>query len=276
MHKRKYNICFLLLAVIMVAVSIWGPEALAQYQDYNILNKLEAKTVNGENEGYRYSLSSNEKIYILSKCINSQALPGSEQNANTKPQPEEAGYQELTGSYAFIVNHRDPVDQEITNDEIFEICNRELKSLVELGILPDTIQDTSAASYTAVRYSAIYIPEPRNNVSVWKLSLSNSTQNANKRNRLLDAYIDADTGKIYEFYARTVLSWEEIDADAIIEAYRNYLGLEEATSYETINPLEETTPYFKKYSFEGMETGTTIVTIGFYEGINELFLKISR
>ena len=40
--------------------------------------------------------------------------------------------------------------------------------------------------------------------------------------------------------------------------------------------MSETTPYFKKFSFSGMEEGNTIVTVGFYEGINELFLKISR
>ena len=42
------------------------------------------------------------------------------------------------------------------------------------------------------------------------------------------------------------------------------------------NPLGETTPYFRKYSFEGMEEGSTVVTVGFYEDINELFLKISK
>ena len=54
------------------------------------------------------------------------------------------------------------------------------------------------------------------------------------------------------------------------------MGLTQPQPYEETNPLQETTPYYRKYSFEGMEDDITIVTIGFYEGINELFLKISR
>ena len=108
------------------------------------------------------------------------------------------------------------------------------------------------------------------------MSLSNSQANANKENRLIDAYVGADDGKMYEFYVRTSLLWENIDTDAIIEAWSNYMGLENPQTYESDNPLLETTPYFKKYVFSGMGDGRTIVTVGFYEGINELFLKISK
>ena len=34
--------------------------------------------------------------------------------------------------------------------------------------------------------------------------------------------------------------------------------------------------YFKKYVFAGMGNEKTIVTIGFYEGINKFFLKVSK
>jgi hypothetical protein len=54
------------------------------------------------------------------------------------------------------------------------------------------------------------------------------------------------------------------------------MGLEEPEVYEDQNPLLETTPYFKKYVFAGMGNEKTIVTIGFYEGINEFFLKVSK
>ncbi len=276
MHKIKYNVCVVLLAAVMVVLAVWGPEALAKYQDRYILNRLEARTVEGESEGYRYTLNNNEKLYILSKCLNSQSLPGSEQNNMARGDGGGAGYQDLTESYAFVVNHRDPVAQEITDEEIYESCNQGIRELMDLGILPDTVKETSASDYTAVRYSAIFVPEPRNNVPVWKLSLSAGIQNADRQNRLLDVYIDADTGKIYEFYVRTQLTWENIDPDAMIRAWGDYLGLGEAKAYESLNPLEETTPYYCKYSFEGMENDITVVTIGFYEGINELFLKISR
>ena len=126
-------------------------------------------------------------------------------------------------------------------------------------------------------YSAIDVPEPRNNVLVWKISLDTGKQTANRSNRLLDAYVDADTGKIYEFYVRTeITGWSQVDPDAMVRAWADYMGLGEPQDYEADNPLIETTPYFKKYSFAGMEEGSTVVTIGYYEGINELFLKISR
>lgn len=54
------------------------------------------------------------------------------------------------------------------------------------------------------------------------------------------------------------------------------MRLEAPGDYESENPLLETTPYFKKYVFEGMDGANTVVTVGFYEGINELFLKISK
>ena len=69
--------------------------------------------------------------------------------------------------------------------------------------------------------------------------------------------------------------WEDINADAIVKAWADYMGLDAPQPYESVNPLLETTPFFKKYVFSGMGSETTIVTVGFYEGINELFLKIS-
>ena len=145
-----------------------------------------------------------------------------------------------------------------------------------MGILPDSVRKVEASAYDAVLYSAIDVPEPQNNVAVWKVSLSTSQKNARKENRLIDAYIDADDGRIYEFYARSSMRWEEMDPDEIIARWSEYMGLEEPEVYEDQNPLLETTPYFKKYVFAGMGNEKTIVTIGFYEGINEFFLKVSK
>ncbi len=271
MKNRVKIIAFLLFAVLAMVLSIWGPEVLAEYKDKGILEEIHAEDVEEAGEGYRYRLNANEKLYILSMCLSSQTLPGSEQNAMTR-----TDYAELDGSYAFVVNYRGPSGQEITDEQIYETCNSGLEMLKEGGILPEGIKEVSASSYNATLYSAIDVLEPRNNVSVWKMSLSNSQTNANKENRLIDAYIDADDGKIYEFYVRTPLLWEEIDADAIVEAWSQYMGLTSPKAYESDNPLLETTPYFKKYVFDGMGEDRTIVTVGFYEGINELFLKISK
>ena len=274
---KKISLLLIPLAVVIVVFAVWGPEALARYRDNNILNQVHTQEAETGLEGYRYSLSANEKLYILSKCLSSQTLPESEQNAMTRPGSANTDYQELMGTYAFVTNRKDASGQAVSASQGVALCNQGVKELKELGVLPQGVRELAASSYSAVQYSAIDVPEPRNNVLVWKISLNTATQNANKMNRLLDACVDADTGKIYEFYVRTELtSWKEIDADGIIRAWAGYMGLEEPVEYTNTNPLAETTPYFKKYSFTGMEANSTIVTVGFYEGINELFLKISQ
>jgi len=274
----KYRIkitVFILFAVFSMALSIWGPEALARYQDKGTLNEIHTETVEEPGVGYRYKLNINEKLYILSRCLSSRTIPESEQNAMAH-YADTGLYQDTEGSYAFIANYRSPSGEEITDEQIYEICNKALADMKEAGILPEEVKEVMPASYDATLYSAIDVLEPRNNIAVWQLSLSNSQKNADKENRLMDAFIGAEDGKLYEFYVRTPLLWEDIDADAIIEKWSSYMGLGSPEPYESDNPLLETTPYYKKYVFPGMGDARTIVTVGFYEGINELFLKIEK
>lgn len=274
----KISLLLLPLAAIITGLAVWGPEALARYRDNGILDKLQTQEAETSTEGYRYALSSNEKLYILSKCLNNQIQPESEQNAMTRTEETvNLDYQDLTGTYAMVVNRKDSNGQEISASTGVDLCNQGIQELKELGILPESVRELNERTYSAVMYSAIDVPEPRNNVLVWKISLDTGKQTANRSNRLLDAYVDADTGKMYEFYVRTeISSWKEVDPDAMIRAWAEYMDLGEPVEYQSTNPLWETTPYFKKYSFVGMEEGSTVVTIGFYDGINELFLKISK
>ena len=265
------------LAALTAGLAVWGPEALAKYRDNGILNQIQTEEADIGTEGYRYALSSNEKIYILSKCLDNQIQPESDQNAIARADSMNLDYQNLTGTYAMVVNRKDSNGQEISQSKGIELCNAGIQELKALGILPGSVQELRQQSYSAVMYSAIDVPEPRNNVLVWKINLNTGILNANKQNRVLDAYVDADTGKVYEFYVRTEISrWEDVDADGMVAAWAEYMGIGTPEEYEGTNPLSETTPYFKKYCFAGMEGDNTIVTIGFYEGINELYLKISR
>ncbi len=265
-----------ILVVLILVLSIWGPEALSNYKDKYTMNRVSTEEAEGTGEGYRYELTSNEKLYILSMCLNHQVLPETEQSKNNRISSDNVDYDELSGSYAFVINKKGPTDKEIKASEIFNICNREMKELMALGVLPDSIKDIDADAYEAEIYSAIDVLEPRNNMPVWKVNLSTSQQNADKSNRLLDAYVDAETGKIYEFYVRIDESWEELNPDEIINKWSRYLGLQGMEKDNRDNPLLETTPYFEKYCFPGIDNDETVVTIGFYEGINELFLKISE
>ena len=270
MGNMMKNLFLILFTVLVMALSIAGPELFARYRDQSVLGAVQE-----EGEGYRYTLGSNEKLYILSESLSSQALPESEQYALTRSRTDE-GYGEPEGNYAFVVNHRGPSGEEITDTQIYDVCNRGLTALKELGILPDTVKDVEPGTYDAVLYSAIDVLEPRNNVAVWKLEMSNIQKNADKENHLINAYIDADDGKMYEFYVRTPRRWEEMDPDRIMETWSSYMGLVQPRPYDEPNPLMETTPYFKKYVCPGAAGENTIVTVGFYEGINEFFLKITK
>lgn len=276
MKKTIHTAALLGAAFLVAALSVWGPEKLAEYRDNQVLGKMHTEIVEEAREGYRYAMSSNEKLYLLSACLSSRGMSENGQGSGTQETGAEEEYQVSSGSYAFVVNHRGPTGQEITAEQIYETCNEGIEDLKVMGILPQSVREIRQQDYDAVLYSAIDVPEPRNNVSVWKVSLSEDRKNTDKKNRLIDAYIDADSGKIYEFYVRTEQTWEEIDPDELLKAWQNYMGLGAAEEYESENPLLETTPWFQKYVFDGMDGGKTIVTVGFYEGINELFLKVSK
>ena len=275
MRRMAANLLFLLFAGLIMALSICGPEMLTRYKDRTMLGQIHAMTADTEGEGYRYTLSAAEKLHILSEGLGSQTIPETGQ-AVRPGKSGEAEYEDLEGAYAFVMNHRGPSGQEITDSQIYETCNRGLEELKTLGILPESVRPVEKDEYDAVLYSAIDVLEPRNNVAVWKLSLLNSQKNTDKENRLMDAYIDGDNGKIYEFYARTHRLWEDMDPEQIVDAWSSYMGLEKPVPYQDQNPLMEATPCFKKYVFSEGKEEETIVTVGFYEGINELFLKISR
>lgn len=262
------------VAVVVILAALWGPEWIAAKRDERLLNSITTEAVEGA-EGYRYRMSSNQKLYLLGRCLSSQTLPESELRFLTRVDSEAGNYGEMTGTYAFVENRQQPGEGQIQEEAVYEACNREIQTLKEQGILPGEVKEVSEDSYEAVICSAIDVLEPRNNLSVWKLSLSTDVRNADKSNRFLDIYLDADTGKIYEFYVRTGQQWDDIDTDAMIDRYAEYLELTGLEKYEDPNPLLETTPYLAKYTFPG-EEGSTTVTIGYYEGIRELFLKVGR
>ena len=275
MNRWKSCSLGIAVAVAVILAALWGPEWIAARRDEKLLNSITTEAVEGA-EGYRYRMSDNQKLYLLGRCLSSQTLPESELRFLTRVDSKTGSYGEMTGTYAFVENRQQPGEGQIQEEAVYEACNREIQILKEQGILPGEVKEVSEDSYEAVICSAIDVLEPRNNLSVWKISLSTDVRNADKSNRFLDIYLDADTGKIYEFYVRTGQQWEDIDTDAMIDRYAEYLELAGLEKNEDQNPLLETTPYFAKYTFPGEEEGSTTVTIGYYEGIRELFLKVGR
>lgn len=276
MRHKKTDIIVIIAAVLVLMFAVWGPEKIAKYKDKSTLNHIISETAEDTNEGYRYTLNENQKLYILSKCLDGRSIPESELSSMTNMDSQGAGYEEITGTFAFVINRQGPSDMEITSEEIFNKCNEQLEELKELGVIPESVREVSSEAYSAELYSAIDVLEPRNNMSVWKVSLLTDTRNANKADRVIDAYIDADSGKIYEFYARGNMTWSDINPDKVVESWSEYLGLYGMEEYDSVNPLLEATPNYVKYRFPAGEEASTVVTLGFYDGIDELFLKISK
>lgn len=276
-QKKARNLAVIALTVLILLAAVLGPEGLARYKDRSMFNELTLEETGDLSQGYRYTLSSNEKLYLLSECLSRQVLPESEMSAVTRVETEngDKSYEGLMGSYAFVTNRQGPTGREIADEEIFNICNQEIETLKELGVLSEEVREVEPSAYSAVLYSAIDVLEPQNNMAVWRVSLSTSQQNADKANRLIEAYIDADSGRIYSFYVRTERLWSQMNPEEIMDAWGGYLGLSGREPYESENPLMETTSDFVKYRFPGMEERSTVVTIGFYEGINELFIKLT-
>ena len=274
MQNKSRYLAGIAAALVVIAVALWGPEWIADRHDEKTMNRINTETVKGA-AGYCYSMNGNQKLYLLGQCLDSQKRPETELSALTRVDADST-FGAMTGNYAFVENRQDVSDEGIPETEVFRRCNEEIDTLKELGILPKEVIAVEEDAYDAVLCSAIDVLEPRNNLAVWKISLSTDVKNADKTNRFLDIYMDADTGNIYEFYVRTSREWENIDTERMITQYEEYLGLTGRTAYENPNPLLETTPDFQKYTFPGGDKGSVTVTIGFYEGIRELFLKVGN
>lgn len=278
MRKLDHSLIKILLVfgvVLVLFLSLFLPERLALHLDKNILNQINQEPLVDTAEGYYYALSANDKLYILSSSLNNMILPETELSEKTNTGTGEL-YEDLKGTYALVANYQESKESEIQSHEVIERINSELSALKEMGIISESVKEITASAYSSQVYSAIDLKEPGNNLTVWKISLSSSQVNADKSKRVLDVYMDAETGKIYEFYVRIDKGWDELNPEEIMMKWSEYLGLEDVEKYENDNPLLETTPYYIKYQVPGMDGNYTIVTIGFYEGINELFLKISK
>ena len=69
MRKIMTNLLLILFTVLVMALSIAGPELFARYRDRAVLGAVHQVDAQEEGEGYRYTLSRGEKLYILSESL---------------------------------------------------------------------------------------------------------------------------------------------------------------------------------------------------------------
>ena len=137
------------VAVVFILAALWGPEWIAARRDERLLNSITTEAVEGA-EGYCYRMSSNQKLYLLGRCLSSQTLPESELRFLTRVDNEAGSYGEMTGTYAFVENRQQPGEGQIQKEAVYEACNKEIQTLKEQGILPGEVKEVSEDSYEAV------------------------------------------------------------------------------------------------------------------------------
>lgn len=258
-----------LVVCAIIAVMVLGPAAAAQQLDNAVLGNVILEEKDDAMGGYIYHLNADEKLYVLSNALNNRKLPQSDHFASIRPPNSLSNMQ--TQSYAFQPVYRDSEYNDTTKENALDALKSELDALSEKGILP-AFAFEPGDDYELGLFTAIDVLEPKKNVTVWQISYHGTII----RDGLVDCVMDAQTHKLYSISLRNPQSWQQYDADAVIELWAEYLGASTPEPYVPDSPLTEDATHYQKYAISGMEGDKTIVTIGFYDGIREFFIKISR
>ena len=268
-RKLTYTTSGILVCVIIV-VTILIPELISRFYDNSILENIILEEKNDDFGGYKYNLSADEKLYVLANALNNRVLPQSDYFAAIRWQERISNTQ--TQSYAFQPVFRDSENNRETQEAALNALKEELDMLTEKGIFPALDYSPDASLYEAALFSAIDILEPKRNVTVWQINYSGGII----RKGLVDCVMDAQTNKLYSFSIRDIKTWEQYQPDEAIKLWADYLGISAPEPYMPVSLLAEDATYYQKYSVSGMEGDITIVTIGYYEGVQEFFIKITK
>ena len=263
-------IVFIFIILIISAAAIFGPGILSRNFDNHIIERIVIEEKDIALPGYVYNLSADEKLYVLSNALNNRILPQSDYYAAIRRLDSISNTQ--TQSYAFQPVYKESEYNEETRNNALLAVGQELSALFEAGILPEINYEPDADAYSADLFTAIDILEPKKNVTVWQINNNGIII----REGLLDCVMDAHTNTISSISIRAAKSWEEYDVDTIIQRWAQYAGTSAPEPYDAGNPLAIDATYYQRYIIGSADNEKTIVTVGFYEGINEFFIKISK
>lgn len=264
-----YVIAVLIVCGIVTAI-VLVPEAISRQYDSNLLGGINLEEKDIEVAGYKYNLGSEEKLYILANALNNRIIPQSDYFAAIRWQDSISNIQ--TQSYAFQPVFRESEYNSETSAAALNALKEELDLLREKGIVPELAFNPNTAVYEVSLFSAIDILEPKKNLPVWQINSSETII----REGLVDCMMDAQTHKLYSLSFRAEKTWDQYNAAELIRLWAEYLGTSVPEPYLPDNPLIEDTIYYQKYAIKGMEGDSTIVTVGYYEGIQEFFIRITR
>jgi len=258
-----------LVVVGIVASLVIIPALVSRHYDGKVVGGIHLEEKDADVEGYQYNLTMDEKLYLLSNALSNRILPQSDYFAAIRWQDSLAGQ---TQSYAFQPIYKDSEYNSETRAAALAALKEELKRLSGLGILPDLDFDPDDGTYEATLFSAIDILEPKKSVTVWQINFSG----VKPEQGLVDCIMDAQTHKLYCFSIRAQKTWAQYNADDAVRLWAEYLDTSEPQPFVPDNPLVEDASHYSKYTVKRTGNDKTVVTVGYYEGIQEFFVRITR
>lgn len=277
---KKYA-AVLLLVTAVIALSILMPAKLARFYDNSMLGVVYKESTAISPESFQYStLSERERLYIVSMALGNRNILQSDYAASIREKAIRSDRDDSVMSFAYVENNRGSSADELDADQAAEACRTELTEIIRA--CPDLnenidVTDLNLNPCSEKLYSAVYMLDPQKNVPVWQIEYSSAippTINDNLPFALMEAYVDAETGKLYGFAFRLKqVDAEKFKPDALAKAWLDRLSITSLEDITDDNPFTEDASLYKKFATDGMDSTKTVFTVGFYEGVNEVFVR---
>jgi hypothetical protein len=191
--------------------------------------------------------------------------------------------------------HSNTRSQTVDDNELLKILSNELDELSNRGLIPKLDWGLTPGDYEISHYLAVDQETPQTGIPVVYIEFRDTLRLMSRKNVLTDCYFDAEANKICSLSIRSDYTWDRYDPDQIFIEWSRYLGLSsqetegsssEYYSYDSAissgaPPTFRDASYSKSYIAEAPSgdngsavTRGTVVTIGFYEGVNEFFIQL--
>lgn len=278
--NKKYAVVLLLVTSVIV-LSIFMPARLARFRDNSIMGVVHRENNAISPESFQYSsLSEQERLYIVSMALGNRNILQSDYAASLREKAIRSGRGDTVMSFAYVKNNRGAYADELDVNQAAEACKTELTEIIGTcaGLKENwNVRDLNLNPCSGQLYSAVYMLDPQKNVPVWQIEYSTAVPPAPDDNlpfALMEAYVDAETGKLYGFAFRlNQLKGDYFEPDTLAKAWLERLGI---TSFQDItddNPFTENASLYNKFATDGMDSTKTVFTVGFYEGVHEVFVR---
>lgn len=279
MNKKYAAVLVLVTAVIIL--SILTPAQLARFFDNTMLGVVHEDSTPISLESFQYSsLSDRERLYIVSMALGNRNILQSDYAASIREKAIRSERDDSVMSFTYVENNRGSSADELDANQAVEACKTELTEIISAcPNLKDTIDviDWNLNPCKAQLYSAVYMLDPQKNVPVWQIEYSSAVppnSNDDLPFALMEAYVDAETGKLYGFAIRLKqVDTEKFEPDDLANAWLGRLGIASFEDITDDNPFTEDASLYNKFATDGMDSAKTVFTVGVYEGVNEVFVR---